>query len=280
MSTKPENIDLRPRTFEHYTAQELWASDHTSQKMLEYHLNDDIEASSRSSKFIDESVSWIQKHFEIVAGSRIADFGCAVGHYTSRLAQIGAEVTGIDFSPRSIKYAREQAQEKSLEIEYLRQNYLDVELNQEFDLIIMIMCDFCALSPSQRNKLMSIFKKHLAHGGKVLLDVYTESAFKQKTESASYEKNWMGSFWSPRDHYCFINSIKYEGEMVALDKYTIIHENEEEHVVYNWLQHFTKDSLRQEFEENGFKVVEFFGNVAGKGLEDEDLEMAVEISLS
>jgi 2-polyprenyl-3-methyl-5-hydroxy-6-metoxy-1,4-benzoquinol methylase len=117
-----ETINHRPRPFEFYTAQELWASEHTSKKMLEYHLNDEIEASSRSTKFIDNSVSWIQKHFDIVAGSRVADFGCAVGHYSNRLARLGAELTGIDFSPRSIEYAKAQAEEQNLEVNYLCQN--------------------------------------------------------------------------------------------------------------------------------------------------------------
>ena len=42
-------------------------------------------------------------------------------------------------------------------------------------------------------------------------------------------------------------------ENVILDKYTII-EEKRTRIIYNWLQYFSVDSLREEFEENGFKV--------------------------
>ena len=66
----------------------------------------------------------------------------------------GADVTGIDFSKRSIDHARETAAAEGLSIRYINENYLELELNDRFDLITMIMCDFCALSPQQRQTLM------------------------------------------------------------------------------------------------------------------------------
>ncbi len=61
---------------------------------------------------------------------------------------------------------------------------------------------------------------------------------------------------------------------MILDKYTIIEESRTR-VVYNWLQYFSKDSLRNEFEENGFKVEESYSDVAGKTFTPESLEIAI-----
>jgi hypothetical protein len=52
-------INLRPTPFQFYTANELWADEHTSKQMLEYHLNESIDVSSRNKKFIECSVEWI-----------------------------------------------------------------------------------------------------------------------------------------------------------------------------------------------------------------------------
>ena len=41
-------------------------------------------------------------HFCIAESTRIADFGCGPGLYTTRLARKQAQVTGVDFSKRSI----------------------------------------------------------------------------------------------------------------------------------------------------------------------------------
>ncbi len=95
-----EDINRRPEPFEFYTAADLWTDEHTSEQMLAYHLNTEVDMSSRRGEFIDESVEWIASHFGVGPGARIADFGCGPGLYANRLAQLGASVTGIDFSKR------------------------------------------------------------------------------------------------------------------------------------------------------------------------------------
>jgi hypothetical protein len=68
--------------------------------------------------------------------------------------------------------------------------------------------------------------------------------------------------------------FKYEKEKVIPDKYTII-EASRKRVVYNWLQCYSKDSIRSEFEENGFKADELYSDVAGKAFTSESTEIAI-----
>ena len=274
MFNELKEINSRPEPFQFYTAYELWANEHTSKKMLEYHLNESIDVSSRKKSFIERSVKWIVSHFNVNNKTEIADFGCGPGLYTTRLAENGAVVTGIDFSKNSIEYAKQTALSKGLSINYFISNYLDFYTKSRFDLITMIMCDFCALSPEQRKIMLSKFYDHLKADGSVLLDVYSLNAFKMKQESASYELNLLNHFWSPEDYYCFINTFKYDKEKVSLDKYTIIEESQKR-VVYNWFQYFSPDTLRKEFEENGFNIKELYSDVAGKQYAPESTEFAV-----
>ena len=71
-----EKINRRPEPFEFYTASDLWTDEHTSEQMLMFHLNEDIDVSSRKTEFISRSVEWIASHFKVGAGIKIADFGC------------------------------------------------------------------------------------------------------------------------------------------------------------------------------------------------------------
>ena len=192
-----EKINTRPEPFEFYTASDLWTDEHTSEQMLSFHLNEGIDVSSRNAAFIDRSVEWIVSRFNVGAGTKIADFGCGPGLYATRLAQRQADVTGIDFSKRSIQYAQEVATREGLSIHYMNQNYLEFETDDRFNLILMIMCDFCALSPTQRKKMLSKFHTILEPGGSVLLDVYALTAFEQREETALYEANLLNGFWSP-----------------------------------------------------------------------------------
>ncbi|NES00858.1 MAG: class I SAM-dependent methyltransferase, partial [Symploca sp. SIO1B1] len=250
-----KEINSRPTPFQFYTADELWTNEYTSKKMFEYHLNQVIDLASRNKNFIERSVAWIVSHFEVDNQTKIADFGCGPGLYTTMLAEQGAVVTGIDFSENSLRYAKQVAERANLKINYVQTNYLDFETTNSFDLIIMIMCDFCALSPEQRKLLLSKFNSLLTSDGSVLLDVYSLYSFNQKEESSNYEMNQLNGFWSPKDYYCFVNIFKYEKEKVTLDKYTII-EQSRKRVIYNWLQYYSESSLRNEFEENGFRVKE------------------------
>ena len=269
-----EEINSRPEPFEFYTAEELWTEEHTSEQMLAYHLNTDIDVSSRRGEFIDRSVEWIASHFGVGPGTRIADFGCGPGLYANRLAKLGARVTGIDFSKRSIKHARGVAVDQGLTIEYVNQNYLDFETQDRFDLILMIMCDFCALSPSHRMVMLTKFHSQLLPGGSVLLDVYSMNAFKQREAATSYGVNLLDGFWSAEKYYGFLTTFKYDDAKVVLDKYTIV-EAERTRTVYNWLQYFSPESLRSEFEKAGFTQQELYADVAGTSFDETASEFAV-----
>ena len=269
-----EIINMRPKPFEFYTASDLWTDEHTSKRMLSFHLNGGIDVSSRNTAFINRSVEWITSHFSIDIGMKIADFGCGPGLYATKLAKKGAEITGIDFSPRSIQYAREVALKDRLPIQYVNQNYMEFETDDRFDLILMIMCDFCALSPNQRRKMLSKFHTFLKPIGYVLLDVYSLKAFEQREETEKYEANLLNSFWSPNKYYGFLNTFKYEREKVVLDKYTIV-EAARTRTVYNWLQYFDPKELERELVEGGFKVGDFYLDVAGSPLDSESKEFAV-----
>ena len=267
-------INTRPSPFQYYTADELWTDEHTSKKMLEYHLNDSVDLSSRKKSFIDRSVQWIVSHFGVDSATSIADFGCGPGLYTTQFAKKNASVTGIDFSERSIRYAKEVAEQKELSINYVQQNYLEYETEERYDLITMIFCDFCALSPTQRKTLLSKFHELLKPEGAVLLDVHSLNIFDSREEVATYEYNQLDHFWSSDDYYGFLNTFKYQKEKVTLDKYTII-EKARTRVVYNWLQYFSRDSLREELEGSGFKIEEFYSDVAGSAFSPESPDIAV-----
>ena len=269
-----EMINTRPKPFQYYTARELWTNAHTSRKMLEYHLNPSMDLSSRNHAFIARSVAWIVSSFHIDGSTRIADFGCGPGLYTTAFAEHNARVTGIDFSTRSIGYARKTAEQKGLAIRYHAQDYLEFETDERFDLITLIFCDFCALSPVQRRNLLAKFYRFLKPGGALLLDVHSLNTFNNTQEKALYARNLLDHFWSADDYYCFLNTFKYEREKVTLDKYTII-EQARTRVVYNWLQYFSRDALQQEVEAGGFRIEGFFSDVAGKPFSAESPDMAI-----
>ncbi len=267
-------INEKPKPLQYYTADDLWTDEHISKQMLTYHLNDSVDVSSRNGNFIQKSVDWMIYYFQVDERKTIVDFGCGPGLYTNKLAKTGAAVTGIDFSERSLEYASEKAKKSDLTVDYIHCDYLKYETEKQFDLISMIYCDFCALSPSQRKQLLRIFHKVLKENGSILLDVHSLNVFEKQKEKSGYAFNYMNHFWSSKDYFCFYNTFFYKDEKVSLDKYTII-KPDTTNVIYNWLQYYSKDSIVSEFEENGFVVKEIFSDVAGTPYHSQSDDMAI-----
>ncbi len=271
-----EEINARPEVFGKYTADALWADEHRSKQMLAYHLDESLDVSSRNMAFIEESSAWIAEHFKLGPGKSVCDFGCGPGLYTSRFSEIGAQVTGIDFSKNSINYARDQARRAGRPIKYIFTNYLEFGPPERFDMITMIMCDYCALSPMQRKRLLHCFHECLNEDGAILLDVYSMSAYASREECSIYERNQLDHFWCEEDYYCFVNTYKYDKDAVVLDKYSIFPESGGSETVYNWLQYFTPESLSEELSEAGFEVKQIHKDVCGRTYSEQHSEFAVE----
>ncbi|MBE0586200.1 MAG: methyltransferase domain-containing protein, partial [Desulfofustis sp.] len=269
-----ERINARPKPFEFYTACDLWTNEHTSAQVLSFHLDEAIDISSRNTEFINRSVEWITDTFKVGKKTAIADFGCGPGLYATRLAKQGAKVTGIDFSKRSIDYAKQVAASEQLDVSYVNQNYLEFETEDRFDLVLMIMCDFCALSKTQRKVILKKFRNILKPGGSILLDVYSLAAFDQREELTTYEVNLLNGFWSSCKYHGFLTTLKYAQEKVVLDKCTIV-EAECIRTVYNWLQYFEPEELESEFKEVGLSVDGLFSDVAGTPYDQKSSEFAV-----
>jgi cyclopropane fatty-acyl-phospholipid synthase-like methyltransferase len=263
MFNELREINRKPRPFERYTAEELWTDEYTRERMLEFHLDQTIDAASRSMEFIDKSARWIIEHFKLATGSAVIDFGCGPGLYALRLAKSGASVTGIDFSENSLAYARGKAAESGVSIDYIHANYLEYQTDRTFDLITMIMCDYTALGPSQRRTLLEKFRRLLNPGGAVLLDVYSHRYFHKTKERAAYGFNYMDRFWSADDYYCFHTTFKYEEEKLLLDRYSVYTEELEKHI-YNWAQCFDRDTITGEFAASGLRITEFYADVSGE----------------
>lgn len=273
-----EEINKKPKPYENYTAMDLWNDPYVSKKMLEAHLDPDFEPASRKKEFIDKSVAWMTKRFDINHKTKICDFGCGPGLYTTPFALLGADVTGVDFSERSIQYARKVADEKNLNINYVLKDYLDFSSDKMFDLITMIYCDFCALSPEQRKMILNKFYKLLNDGGSIFMDVYSLHHFNSSKEMMTYDrsskKDFWSDFWSDKPYFVFNTTFKYEVEKVILGKYIIL-EKDRDREIFNWLQCYSLDSLKNELQENGFEIVEHYSNVAGEPYKTDSMEIAV-----
>lgn len=256
-------IDFLKNSPELYTESDdvFWDDEHISKHMLLAHLNPDFEGASRKQEDIIASVDWITELCEGHTQKKLLDLGCGPGIYAELLAEKGFQVTGIDFSKRSINYAIESCKKKNLEISYHYKNYLELDYEAKFDVAILIYCDFGVLSPRNRKILLQKVYRALKPGGVLVLDVFHEPYvnFFKEMQSVSFQS---GGFWSPEDYVVVQKNQYYVDSKNTLEQYLII--TEDKCKCYNiWNQIYTKDTFEKEVLEAGFQSVGFFDDVQG-----------------
>ena len=240
----------------------FWNDAYISKQMLKAHLDPDFNGASRKHPFIESSVAWIKEMVPPQDYCALLDLGCGPGLYAERFAKAGFQVTGVDFSERSIEYARDSARRSGLGIQYIYHDYLDLELNRCFDFITMIYCDYGALPERKRHTVMQSMYHHLKPGGKVLLDIFSMKKYEAFREEDTWELNPDGGFWREQG-YVVLNRFRKFTEDVTLEQVAVISEQDTA-VYYLWNQYFTRETLEREAVQCGFRVSGVYGDVAGK----------------
>lgn len=159
----------------------MWTDEYISKQLLEIHLDPAIDLASRKKQSIDKTIEFISQ-FCNKPTLRILDLGCGPGLYAERLAELGHKVTGIDFSERSIKYASSQAKSKGLSVDYICMDYLNIEYQDEFDIVLLIYTDFGVLIPTDRKRLLANVHNALKLNGIFIFDVINKINLEQKIQ--------------------------------------------------------------------------------------------------
>jgi SAM-dependent methyltransferase len=257
------NFVAKPSPFARGTAQ-MWTDEHISKQLLEVHLNPEMDLASRKPVTIENTINWILSRFDDGALS-ILDLGCGPGLYTERLASDGHRVTGVDFSERSIDHARASAERQSLDIQYIRNDYLKLDLEDEqFDLIMMIYTDFGVLHPDEQNALLAKVKRALRPGGVFIFDVLNgnDPQCKSATKSWDYQN---GGFWKDTPYMVLTESFYYTEEDALLYKHIVIGEDNSIDVYNFWTRFFSHKLLDSMLLSQGFGSCSFHEDVLPEG---------------
>lgn len=251
----------------------FWNDEHISKQMLKAHLDPEFEGASRKREFIEKSALWIGEAVPPSGYPLLLDIGCGPGIYAEKFAKMSYQVTGIDFSKRSIKYAQSSAFKQNLDITYHYQDYMYMNLNEVFDLAAMIYCDYGALSTADRKIIMQKVFEHLKPGGKFLLDVFSIAKYNSFEEKQTWEICHDGGFWRTGKYAALNGCYKYSNH-VTLEQISIISDSETASY-YLWSTYFTRDMLIKEADDAGFKTCKVLGDVAGSTYQEDSFTIAI-----
>ena len=262
----------RPELYQE-TSIPFWDDEYISKQMLKSHLDPEFNGASRKMAFIEKSAKWIADTVPPKDYPLLLDLGCGPGIYGEFFSRAGYQVTGVDFSSRSIDYAKKSAAKKNLNINYFYQNYLSLELNPKFDFAVMIYCDYGALSTEKRKIVLKQVYDHLKPGGKFLFDAFSINEFHAFQEKQVWEIQEKNGFWREDGYVELKRCCKYP-EHATLDQYVII-SSAETSVYHLWNTYYTVGTLLKEVKESGFKECGIYSDVCGTPWNKESRTIAV-----
>jgi len=247
-----------------------WHDPAFSKRMLREHLAQHHDAASRRFEVIDAHADWIHQHVLGASASRVLDLGCGPGLYTSRLAKMGHQCTGIDYSPASVEYARAQAQAGALPCEYTCQDVRLAALSDGHGLVMLISGELNVFRAADATSILENARRALNDGGRLLLEVHTEESIR---DIGLRGLRWYSAdrgVFSDKPHLC-LQEHRWDGDgRTATVRYFVVDAEDgrvERHA--QTYQAYSRDEYRSLLEAAGFADLEWYPSLTGEADESQ-----------
>jgi SAM-dependent methyltransferase len=252
-----------------------WSDPAFSRRMLKEHLTQKHDAASRRTGRIKKHVDWIDHVVLAEKPSRILDLGCGPGLYATRLATLGHETVGIDFSPASIEYAVKHSSESCA---YVLGDIRKVDFGADFDLIVFIFGEFNVFKKTDANKILHKAFDALKPKGKLLLEVSTfDSIYDTGNQPAMWYSSKSGLF-SDESHLCLMESFWDDVKSAAIERYYIVESESGDVTAYaSSSQAYTDQQYINMLKRAGFRNIALYPSLTGR---DDEVQEGMQVIIA
>ena len=242
--------------------------------------------------YYDESPV-VQKRLEDVAfyrdaardhGDPILELGCGTGRVTMALAEEGKRVTGLDLSERMLERAVKKRAALHVEarerVHLIQGDMAQFDLRETFRLVII---PFRALQHllevRQQMDCLECVRKHLAPGGRLILDVFQTDA--ERMHDPVHHRETLVAEYKTTDG----RQVRISERTVAFHRaeqrndvemfFSVVHPGgRKERLVFAWtLRYFFRYEVEHLLARCGFRVTALYGNFDRSPIADNSLEM-------
>ncbi len=204
-------------------------------------------------------------------GDPILELGCGTGRITMELAEAGKRVTGLDLSERMLERAVKKRAKLLVEarerVHLVQGDMTRFDLGEKFRLIIIPFRPFQhLLEVQQQIDCLGCVRKHLAPGGKLVLDVFQTDA--ERMHDPIHMRESLVTEYKTADG----RQVKISERVAAFHRaeqindvemiYSVVHPNgRKERLVFAWpLRYFFRYEIEHLLARCGFQVKALYGN--------------------
>jgi SAM-dependent methyltransferase len=189
-----------------------WNEPQFSERMLREHLDQSHGAATRRLPELRAQVEVMARWLNLVEGSTLLDVTCGPGLYAAEFARRGVSVQGIDFSPASIRYAREHC--AGLPCGFVQGDVRNMDFQgRDFDAAIYIYGQFTVLRPEESLDVLRRIHAALRPGGRLLLEILDDAQIDKKDSTWWYTDR--GGLWGDFP-FLHLGERKWDAELRAI----------------------------------------------------------------
>lgn len=163
-----------------------WDDPHFSERMLREHLDESHAAASRGRAAREAQLAWLWANMPLAPGDEVLDVTCGPGLYAVALAERGCRVTGIDFGPAAIAYARELAAAAGVaqRCTFLQQDVREMALPPaQYDGALLLYGQLAVFERSQAAALLAAVAAALKPGACLVIELLNQARVDKKDSS-------------------------------------------------------------------------------------------------
>ncbi|MBN1592920.1 MAG: methyltransferase domain-containing protein [Candidatus Coatesbacteria bacterium] len=104
-------------------------------------------------------------------GATVLDVCCGYGRHSVELAKRGFQVTGVDLIEGYLAKAREHAETKGVDVEFIKMDVRDLEFDRKFDLVLNMWTSFGFYDEETNLDILKRLGNCVARGGHLVMEL-------------------------------------------------------------------------------------------------------------
>ncbi len=237
-----------------------WNEPVFSERMLREHLDESHGAASRVEAERAMQIEWLWQKLRLQAGAQLFDVTCGPGLYAVEFARQGCTVTGMDFSPASIAYARDLALSEGVATQcvFVEQDVRQMDYSEaNFDAAILLYGQLAVFTRSEAQVLLANVAQSLKAGGKLCIELLDQNKV-DKTDNTWWFTDDTG-LWGDKPFLHLGERFWDEAEETSIERYYIIYlETGELTEISLCDQTYAPETMIQMLKQAGFQSVDVY----------------------
>jgi len=125
----------------------------------------------------ENQVTALVELLELRTPMRILDLACGFGRHANRLAALGHDVTGVDYSAGFLEMARADASARGVSVHYIQDDMRRIVFENEFDRVLLLFTAFGYLEDDQNLQVLENIARALKRDGMLAMDINNRDVF-------------------------------------------------------------------------------------------------------